>query len=227
VTEAMYFVPICNIWDSISLIYTLCVEPIYSAKEAEHHLYQFRTIVQCLSNHWYFKPDLGPTTVVYTARDNGRSQRQTIAFAINCCGDLARKHAMAQIRVNYAGRLTEAVLRIQREVNVIRANHRVGNCAEWFSFVIVCRSPGAYDTLCYSLLRDFMYQMCEYCSQFGELLWKSRQIMLRDRIAEASLGMGSVTQAQSFMRGNIKQWATRALKNNDEYGRDYLPELRV
>jgi hypothetical protein len=41
---AIYEVPIFNIWDSISSIYTLCVEQIPTDLRAELRLFQFRTL---------------------------------------------------------------------------------------------------------------------------------------------------------------------------------------
>lgn len=44
---------IFNIWNSIALIYTPCVEPVSSNLLAELHLFQFRNIAHILSKHWY------------------------------------------------------------------------------------------------------------------------------------------------------------------------------
>ena len=40
--------PVFNIWDSMSFIYTLCVEDIKTQLGAELHLYQFRLIISAL-----------------------------------------------------------------------------------------------------------------------------------------------------------------------------------
>lgn len=62
---AQYNFPIFNIWDGISMIYTLCVEPIESDLQAELHLYQFRAIMCIFQRHWYFRR-IAPTTGVAT-----------------------------------------------------------------------------------------------------------------------------------------------------------------
>lgn len=41
-------IPLHNIWDAISFVYTVCVEKISTRRQAEAHSYQFRTIIQAL-----------------------------------------------------------------------------------------------------------------------------------------------------------------------------------
>lgn len=86
-------VPIFNIWNSISLIYTLCVEPVFNSLVAEVHLYQFRTIVQALAKHWYFKP-YAPVYGTYGCRDIGRSCKPRTALlrgAYCVCDNMQRQ----------------------------------------------------------------------------------------------------------------------------------------
>ena len=50
--------PIFNIWDSMSFIYTLCVEDIKTQLGAELHLYQFRLIISALRKSESYFPNL-------------------------------------------------------------------------------------------------------------------------------------------------------------------------
>ena len=107
VQHAVFQVPIFNLWDSISMIYTLCVEPINTNLRAELHLYQFRTIILFLSQHPYFRANrFRPTTAVATwsrqESSPGGSFPSTIAFGTTSCGDGISKHIMSASRVAFA-----------------------------------------------------------------------------------------------------------------------------
>ena len=78
---------IFNIWDSISFIYTLCVEDIKSQLAAELHLYQFRLILKAFRDcKIYFAAFAAPTTVAasWTVEQN---QPLAIAFATTAVGE--------------------------------------------------------------------------------------------------------------------------------------------
>ena len=78
--------PIFNIWDSISFIYTVCVEDITSQLGAELHLYPFRLILKALRDcRTYFAAFAGPTTVA-ASWTVGHNQPLAIAFATTAVG---------------------------------------------------------------------------------------------------------------------------------------------
>jgi len=70
VYNALREVPVFNVWDSMGLIYTLCIEMITTEITAELHLYQFRMIIKWIANHWYYK-----------------------ACSPDCCGELDRRES--------------------------------------------------------------------------------------------------------------------------------------
>lgn len=100
-------VPIFNIWDSISMIRTLCVEPIYDEVRAELHLYQVRTLLRIFSKHWYLN-GISPTTAAATWSRSG-TRPFTIAFVTTCSGDPNEKRIMATARFTFANEVIAVV----------------------------------------------------------------------------------------------------------------------
>ena len=78
-------IPLFNIWDCVSFIYTLCVEPITSTMQAECHLYQFCTIILALCNTRYF-PSYAKANTVAAAWNVPPTEgdRLLVAFATTC-----------------------------------------------------------------------------------------------------------------------------------------------
>ena len=194
--EAQFEVPIFNIWDSISLIYTLCVEPIFNDLVAELHLFQFRTIVQSLTQHWYFK-NITPTTAVGTwsrggvdSSGNDHGRRVTIAFATSCSGNVQEKRAMASARMTFALQLVPKLEIIKIESAMVIARYHPGNCPEWLTVIIVCRQVGQYASLCQTLVGDYIYKCCGYCESILQALEKM-QIHVSDLWNISYLGQGA------------------------------------
>src|SRR5208282_247787 len=79
-------IPLFNIWDSISYIYTMCVEEIKNQLKAELHLFQLCTIVQALRSCDYFPYWASPPTVGTAWADMGVDKPFLVAYATTCVG---------------------------------------------------------------------------------------------------------------------------------------------
>jgi hypothetical protein len=191
---ATYNVPLFNIWDSISLIYTLCVERTTSPTAAQLHLYQFRTIVRALANHPYFNSaNNSPTTVVATWAQAGHP----VAFATSCSGGRTEKVAMARARLEFAKVFVEQLDVIQYKVGLL-ARYQVANCGEYFAFIIVCRQIGEYSSLCLTIHNEYIYKICGYCEELKNALAKMG-IGITDLWLESCLSIGpEVTPENKF-----------------------------
>lgn len=171
-------IPLFNIWDSISFIYTTCVEKIESQLHAELHLFQFRLIIHGLRSCDYFPLFAGPTTVAaaWTA-----APQFVIAFATTCVGSRRRgdsiKAAMADARSRFISivstRLNEPIT-----IGEINCLNRLGNCPEFVTWRFVCREPGKYLSLCFSLDEDDgkakALKFCNYCHELAKILGRNR-----------------------------------------------------
>lgn len=195
VQTAQYWVPIFNIWDSISLIYTLCAEPVTDNLHAELHLFQFRTIVQILSRHWYTGPAKRlPSTVVATWSSPDRPPKNpvTITFATSSAASPTEKTEMAKARYAFAQGLIKGLEVIKSQINVL-GYYRPGNCPEWLTFIIVCRHPGQYLSICQTTSSDRIYKLCGYCQKLQEALARM-QIDILDLWTRSSLGEGDAVE---------------------------------
>src|SRR2546423_7918899 len=145
-------IPITNIWDSISFIYTFCVEDISNQTKAELHLYQFRTILSALRSCEYFTAQAGPCTAAATWSSPPSSQSLTIAFATTCVGPRQNKVEIGAARLKFmhsATRILEKWYEARKpEVGPLNI---AGNCPEYVAWGIVCRKPGTYYSLCFSV----------------------------------------------------------------------------
>lgn len=188
VQSALNEVPILNIWDSISLIYTLCVEHVEHGRLAELHLFQFRTIVRILSSHRYFS-SRAPTTAAAAWSNPDDNGIRSIAFATTCAGSGKRLDAMR--RVEFAQSLIKRTVEIQQRALGILAVYRPGNCPEWITVIMVCRLPGHYSSLCLTLVKGRIYKMCGYCDELVKY-FTDMNIHINDLWSTAMLGLGEV-----------------------------------
>lgn len=184
---AVYEVPIFNIWDSISLIYTLCVEDIHTDLRAELHLFQFRTIIRILSTHWYRK-SYSPSTVAAAWSVSPSNGTKCIAFATTCSGRGLNKRKNAEARFTFAKSLIHGLQKLETIEGILEA-YSAGNCPEYPSVVLVCRLPGDYLSLCLNLDKNRIYKMCDYCGLLVRAL-AEMSINVRDFWLTAQLGTG-------------------------------------
>ena len=94
-----YNLPIFNIWDSFSFLYTVCVEEIANDTIAQLHLLQFRTMIQVICEHRSGYLFDGPSTVAAAWPDPTDGEIiETIVFATTCSGPREEKsHGFSQI----------------------------------------------------------------------------------------------------------------------------------
>jgi hypothetical protein len=184
--KAVYEVPIFNIWDSISLIYTLCVEEIQTDSRAELHLLQFRTIIRILSSHSYMKT-YAPTTVAAAWSASPSNGPRSIAFATTCSGKGSNKERNAEARFKFTKSLINGLNKLEAE-GILRA-YPGGHCPEFSSLVIVCRRPGDYLSLCLTLVKNKIYKMCGHCALLVDAL-AEMSINVQDLWLTTELGTG-------------------------------------
>ena len=162
-------IPLFNIWDCISFIYALCVEPITSTMHAECHLYQFSTIVLALCNTRYFPSYTKPSTGAAAWNvPPTEGDRVLIAFATTCVGRGDDKKDMIHARFQFINDLASTLQEIfspQRTALI-----RPGNCPEYIVFDIVCRSPGQYRSLCLGVKRNKIFKWCNHCEDLAAFL---------------------------------------------------------
>lgn len=183
-SRALYkTIPLFNLWDSLSYIYTMCVEEIKSQLMAELHLFQFRIIIQILGNGEYFAAFASPTTVASAWADMGNNF--LIAFATTCVGPKKEgdktKEEMANVRCEFMTRLEAH--REQLSCVMVVCSNRRGNCPEFLVWPIVCRETGSYSSLCFSTNpvsgRSKSMKFCGHCEQLANFLRK-RKIEIED-----------------------------------------------
>lgn len=187
-------VPIFNIWDSISLIYTLCVERILNDLMAELHLFQFRTIIQILSKHWYAGSyRLSPSTVAATWSDTNNSTSVRIAFATTCIGESREKRAMQDARYQFAKSLLTGLQVLKKTTGTLCMFYRPGNCPEWLTFILLWGHAGQYSSICQNKSRDEIFKLCAYCKELAQY-FDIMGIHVNDIWDRSQLGVGKAVE---------------------------------
>jgi len=220
-SRALYkTVPLFNLWDALSYIYTMCVEEIKSQLMAELHLFQFRMIIEILRNCEYFAAFASPTTVASAWADMGNNF--LIAYATTCVGPKQEgdttKEEMANVRCEFMTRL--AAHREQLSCVMVVCQNRRGNCPEFLVWPMICREPGSYSSLCFSTNRvsgrSKSLKFCGYCEQLANFLRK-RKIEIEDLWDKALL---CDEKSRTFARGRypyrLLRSATQILDLVDE-----------
>jgi hypothetical protein len=137
----------------MSLIYSLCVEKSRSRQHATFHLVQYRFILSGLrsARTWYDNWG-GPTTVnaVWHKSFAGNNTSFPIAFGTTCIGQPKEKNEVAASRRDFMELLTKA-FKTDAPPLGSRCLNPAGNCPEFLSWELVCRSSGEYETLCLSV----------------------------------------------------------------------------
>lgn len=184
-TSLIHEIPLFNLWDALSFIYSKTVEPIDSPLLAELHLYQFWTIVLILRDCYLYFPSWAmPTTAAASWTNHGSGNGSfIIAFGTTCVGPKSREREMGPrtpgakqemrdlrrehiTRLKWILNLAENALHINRTLD--------GNCPEWFIFPSVISGPGTYFSLCFGWDRDEKnvksMKFCPSCIQLAEHL---------------------------------------------------------
>jgi len=207
-------VPLFNLWDFVSFLYTLCVEDIADHWHAELHLLQFRTILQAMRSVPYLSPGLvNPSTVVMVVGSGYTSL--PIAFATSCVGTRPDKREMARIRFDCMKQVVEAYSKqeggftLYQKARVHFSTWTPGNCAEWLAWLYVSHRVGKYFTLCYSLdAVGKVYKCCPHCHNLAQQLG-SNDVMIYDLLEVSRLAKDDI-----MYEGNVK---TRLLKTWEEF----------
>lgn len=88
-------IPLHNMWDAISFVYTVCVEKVSTRCQAEAHIFQFRTIIQALraggQKNEHILHKFGPTTT-----EAVWDSSFLMAFGTTCVGEGDNKSKMAE-----------------------------------------------------------------------------------------------------------------------------------
>jgi hypothetical protein len=174
-TSLINKMPLFNLWDSLSFIYTKAVEPIVCQRQAELHLYQFWTIIRILKDcEQYFVSFATPTMAAATwTKERERTKPHIIAFATTCVGqrlDGARAagsaHSqelddMQKLRCEHINSLKETLGLTHLEPH--RVGTLDGNRPEISSWPSVIDGPGRYLSLCFQGLQPSQVKTVKFC----------------------------------------------------------------
>ena len=146
--------PLQNVWDCMGLVYSLCKEDVRSPRHAQFHLLQFRLMMGALrtAKAWY-RGWMGPTNVngVWDAEAAPNRPFLRMAVAPTCIGRQVEKEEMARIRMEFMGLLTRAFQVDAPALMPPDCPNPPGNYPEWFSWVLICREPGSFQSLCFDM----------------------------------------------------------------------------
>lgn len=164
-------IPLFNMWDALSFVYSFCVEAIETQLKAELHLFQFRTILSVLRRGPCYTARYSPTTVAATWSDS----LSVIAFATSCVGDPRNRATMAAKRVEFISATFNIMSFLFATGLIVVPQNRPGNCPEMIVWGIVCQRPGGYKSLCLNVpvgrnVLNKSLQYCGYCNQLENLL---------------------------------------------------------
>jgi hypothetical protein len=147
-------VPLWNVFDAITYIYTACFVDMFISRECELHLYQLRTIFNVLGSAVgkSFKRKV-PSTMAATWCKVGEGRPLVAGFAASYTRK--NKVAMAKVRRKYVDALVNL-----NPVDKKRAPNASGNYPEFITWSIVCRDAGNSKSLCLSNFKEIAYQFC-------------------------------------------------------------------
>lgn len=212
-------IPLFNIWDCISFIYTVCAEGIETPLDAQLHLVQFHIIIGSLrAVDDYFPRFAGPTTVAATWTASTQPHPYTIAFATTCVGDSKNAKArMALARQKFMATITSQLKKVPKGTPRDAPN-KPGNCPEYQVWGVVCRKEGKYTSLCFNMDTDpggKIYQCCGRCDDMRELLGANK-IEIED------FWMNSVTGDSSVKANFETTYPFRILKPVEDIIAEFL-----
>jgi hypothetical protein len=204
-------IPLFNIWDSMSFIYTVCAEDIKTQLGAELHLIQFRIIIRALRVCKRVFPEYaGPNTVAATWTEESKSKPLTIAFATSCVGPSGSgtKPAMAAFRREFMKTVTDNLKNFSRKVNTRKdPPNPPANCPEYLVWPIVCQKPGKYKSLCFNMKNDdskaAIYRCCKFCEDALYHLG-ANNIVIDDLWRTSFMGEGTIKMKGPYPEQKMK-----------------------
>lgn len=172
-------VPLWNMFDALTYIYSACVADIFTTRDCELYLYQLRTIFGILGTAvgGYFGFTV-PSTVAATWREV-KGGPFLVGFAASCTGN--DKRTMANVRRKYV----DALVNLMPADNK-RALNASGNCPEFITWSIICRNAGKYQSLCLNNFKDFAYKFCGHCED-ASVAFSKKQYEIEDLFNGSSL----------------------------------------
>ena len=214
----LHGIPLFNIWDSMSFIYTVCVQDIKTQLGAELYLYQFRMIVQALRDCMYFHNYAGPTTVAASWTEEAQNKPLMIAFATTCVGPRKNdntKELMNTARQEFMKTITDGLKNVSTMVNPQTRTNRPGKCPEYLTWPIVCRQAGRYKTLCFTtnIEEPQIYRCCEHCERTLKHLG-ANDIRIDDIWQTSLIGVGPGSKPERGYEG-------RRLNDSDVILKEY------
>lgn len=205
-------VPLFNIWDSISFLYTVCAEDIKTALEAQLHLLQFRIIILSLREASdYFRKYTKPTAAAATWTRPSQNRPLNIAFATTAVGNYRSKEAIAIARREFMSKITRELKKISPSADTQTSRNRPGNCHEYITWGVVCRGEGKYSTLCLTMDLDpkgKIYKCCSHCEDLRQLL-NANGMDIEDLWEDSELGYSeSIVQNVKYPCRKLKPLKT-------------------
>ena len=161
-------IPVFNVWDAITLIYSLAVEDVYCDREVDLFLYQLRLIFISMRNTEIWSSDYCPSTVAASWTTTGPNNHFLVAYSVACIGGRKGKLRGDQnlARQNYNRRLYSLVQKSDEELRALgMRGNKAGNCPEYSTWATICTGPGAYNSLCLSIANEVTMQWCGPCQE--------------------------------------------------------------
>ena len=122
---------------------------------------------------------------------------------------------MAEARVAFARGLLDTLDSIVRSGYGLLSRYSPGNCPEWITFIIVCRRPGQYKSICVTLTQLKIYKLCGYCVELQAALAEVG-VHVYDWWAEANVGIG-----EAWELDDERDFSYLALMSYSELRRQY------
>jgi hypothetical protein len=202
--------PLFNIWDSLSFIYTVCAENIHTQVGAELRLVQFRVIIQALRQcEKVFPESTPPNTVAATWTEASNSKPLTIAFATTCVGPSGSgtKPLMAAARREFMKAVIDKCKRLSNKgKSRVRPPNPPANSPEYLNWPIVCQKPGRYKSLCFNTYdgaKAGVLRCCKYCEDALNRLG-ANGIKIDDLWKTSSMGIGPCTDDEPYSFRDMK-----------------------
>ena len=159
-------IPIFNIWDAITLIYSISVEDVFCDREVDLFLYQLRLIFNSMKATRIWGTDHIPSTVAASWTTTGPNRRFLVAYSVTCIKGRKGKLLLDQnlARQNYNRRLYSLVQKSDQELRDLgHGDNRAGNCPEYSTWGTICTGPGVYNFLCLNIAKERTMECCGPC----------------------------------------------------------------
>jgi hypothetical protein len=180
--------PLFNIFDAMSLIYTLCIEDLFAARECELHLYQFRFIILAFHKNLWMNSTFLPTTAAATWHQSEVGKPFAIAFATTCVGRSATRQQMNTARRVFCNSILTLVTESELELCPRKScPNYPGNCPEFVTWGMICRNEGQYNSLCLSVTKEETYKYCGQWEAMSNIAASTKKIMINDTWSTSTL----------------------------------------